>query len=951
MITERDIVTGLIVSTDYLKAIRSMWDINLIESVSAKRIALWCWEYFEKYNKAPQKQIEGIFFSKMKESKLSREVAQDMEEILNSLSEEFDEDTFNVEYLFDETRKYFTLRRLELHTMTIKAQISEGKMDLAEQTACNYKPAVSGSENDIDIGSEEVLNRLELAFKTTEKSIIEYRGAIGEFWNGQLVKGGLVALLAPEKRGKCITGTQKIMMSNGDMLCLYDLLKNGRRDIISYDEENDKFLKTKIDSIWKNGIKKVYKVTTRTGRQVEVTLNHPFLTPSGWKELSVLKENDFIAVPKDLPFFGDLELSDYEIKLIAYFLTEGCLFSKQYKVNGKICNTKIVGFTTNDPDIKLDFEDCIEKMGCSVKWRGIDGRVTNGESLKNKHGVNFVLKMLENYGLMGKSSESKFIPDSFFSIKKESMSLFLKIIFTCDGWVNKSDTNIGICLTNKNIIYQIQSMLIRFGIVSKIRSKVTASGKIGWVISIRDFESIEKFYSEIGFCFSKQKKLEELMRNKVISYKSFLDKFPNEIALKFYEELKQELGGGQRIYISGGYPKKSKFHTVFPKANDVKYQINKGCSIMKQSFLPVCRTNTGKEYFRSPVLWDTIIKIEYIGEFETFDLTVNNHHNFIAENVIIHNTFLMIDLAIRAANQNRKVAFFQAGDLSESNFLKRISVYLAQRSDREKYCKEHFQPVRDCIRNQLNSCINEDRTCNFGVFEDRTEKEVREDIQMMDVIEAYNSNPNYHPCTSCDEYREYRKRLGVVWMKKMEAVKPLTLREAKSQVEKFFINKKRQFKLSTYANNTLTINQIRAKLDIWEKEDGFVPDLIVIDYADLIVPETRTEFRHQQNEIWKGLRRLSQEKGQPLVITATQSDADSYEKGRLRLSNFSEDKRKYGHATAFYGLNQDPKGREKRFGIMRINELLLREDEFDVAREVTILQNLKKGRPFLGSYW
>jgi hypothetical protein len=516
MITERDIVTGLIVSTDYLKAIRSMWDINLIESVSAKRIALWCWEYFEKYNKAPQKQIEGIFFSKMKESKLSREVAQDMEEILNSLSEEFDEDTFNVEYLFDETRKYFTLRRLELHTMTIKAQISEGKMDLAEQTACNYKPAVSGSENDIDIGSEEVLNRLELAFKTTEKSIIEYRGAIGEFWNGQLVKGGLVALLAPEKRGK---------------------------------------------------------------------------------------------------------------------------------------------------------------------------------------------------------------------------------------------------------------------------------------------------------------------------------------------------------------------------------------------------------------------------------------------------TFLMIDLAIRAANQNRKVAFFQAGDLSESNFLKRISVYLAQRSDREKYCKEHFQPVRDCIRNQLNSCINEDRTCNFGVFEDRTEKEVREDIQMMDVIEAYNSNPNYHPCTSCDEYREYRKRLGVVWMKKMEAVKPLTLREAKSQVEKFFINKKRQFKLSTYANNTLTINQIRAKLDIWEKEDGFVPDLIVIDYADLIVPETRTEFRHQQNEIWKGLRRLSQEKGHPLVITATQSDADSYEKGRLRLSNFSEDKRKYGHATAFYGLNQDPKGREKRFGIMRINELLLREDEFDVAREVTILQNLKKGRPFLGSYW
>ena len=62
---------------------------------------------------------------------------------------------------------------------------------------------------------------------------------------------------------------------------------------------------------------------------------------------------------------------------------------------------------------------------------------------------------------------------------------------------------------------------------------------------------------------------------------------------------------------------------------------------------------------------------------------------------------------------------------------------------------------------------------------------------------------------------------------------------------------------------------------MWEKQDGFVPDLIVVDYADLIVPESRGEFRHQQNEIWKGLRRLSQEKGEPLVITASQSDAKS----------------------------------------------------------------------------
>ena len=49
----------------------------------------------------------------------------------------------------------------------------------------------------------------------------------------------------------------------------------------------------------------------------------------------------------------------------------------------------------------------------------------------------------------------------------------------------------------------------------------------------------------------------------------------------------------------------------------------------------------------------------------------------------------------------------------------------------------------------------------------------------------------------------------------------------------------------------------------------------------------------------------------PLVVTATQADANSYDRTSLKMSNFSEDKRKLAHVTAMYGLNQDPAGREK----------------------------------------
>lgn len=312
-------------------------------------------------------------------------------------------------------------------------------------------------------------------------------------------------------------------------------------------------------------------------------------------------------------------------------------------------------------------------------------------------------------------------------------------------------------------------------------------------------------------------------------------------------------------------------------------------------------------------------------------------------------TFWMLDMAMRACKQGKKVCFFQAGDLTEGQLIKRIAIYLARKSDRQKYCTGHYEPVRDCVHNQTDTCRRECRTCNFGVFAGREISEIRTEISMDELIEAYEGNKNYIKCTKCEEYN--KNNWGAPWVQWVEEVEPLTKEEASEKIYDFFIHTPRHLRLSTHSNNTLSVAQIRAILTMWEKMDGFIPDVIVIDYADLLVPETRMEFRHQQNEIWKGLRRLSQEKGQPLVITATQADAESYNQGRLRLSNFSEDKRKYSHATAFYGLNQDPKGREKRIGLMRINELLLREDDYDTGRDVYVLQNLRRGRAYLGSFF
>ncbi len=305
-------------------------------------------------------------------------------------------------------------------------------------------------------------------------------------------------------------------------------------------------------------------------------------------------------------------------------------------------------------------------------------------------------------------------------------------------------------------------------------------------------------------------------------------------------------------------------------------------------------------------------------------------------------TFLLMDIAMRAVRSKSHVAFFQAGDMTEDQQLKRICVYLAKRSDKERYCGTLYLPVKDCWLNQTDQCDREDRDCDFGILAEET----KQDAVDFDTLQAaWKDNPDYEPCWKY-QCRDYK---GAVWFKKKIIKDPLTADDAKKTLQGFFTKNKTQFRLSTHPNGSLSVKEIRNILATWERQDGFVPDCVVIDYADLLINDHRMEFRHQQNEIWKGLRGLSQEL-HCLVVTATQADAKSYEQGTLKLSNFSEDKRKYAHVTAMYGMNQDPGGREKKLGILRINELVVREDDFHSGHHIHVLQRLQIGRPCLGSF-
>ena len=309
-------------------------------------------------------------------------------------------------------------------------------------------------------------------------------------------------------------------------------------------------------------------------------------------------------------------------------------------------------------------------------------------------------------------------------------------------------------------------------------------------------------------------------------------------------------------------------------------------------------------------------------------------------------SFWLMDMCRRGAKQRLNVALFQAGDMSEPQMLRRLGIHLAKRSDMEQYAGEQWEPVKDCIKHQAGTCTLAVREKVKVEIEEYDEEELRDGLPYEALVDLAEEYPKWRPCHNCKAYK--KNKWGCAWLKKVDVGPPLEMQEAGNLFKEYFVDKKRNFRIATFANDTLTIDQMDAVLDKWF-EEGFIPDLIALDYADLLTGSAK-DFRQLQNEIWKGLRRISTER-HSLLATATQADADSYERGTLSLKNFSEDKRKFSHVNSMFGLNQDPQGRERRIGIMRINCLIARENPAHQDKVVHVLQNLRRGQPVLTSYW
>ncbi|MGB3534950.1 MAG: replicative DNA helicase [Microcoleaceae cyanobacterium] len=133
---------------------------------------------------------------------------------------------------------------------------------------------------------------------------------------GGFQRSDLIIVAGRPSMGKCLSYDAEIVLADGSIATIQEIYQAKTAELLTL-KYNLKFERTQPSAFIDDGIKPVFKITTKLGRTIESTLTHPFLTQPGWQPLSQLKIGDKIAVPRIINIFGIQELSLDEIKAIA----------------------------------------------------------------------------------------------------------------------------------------------------------------------------------------------------------------------------------------------------------------------------------------------------------------------------------------------------------------------------------------------------------------------------------------------------------------------------------------------------------------------------------------------------------------------------------------------------------------------------------------------------------
>lgn len=532
--------------------------------------------------------------------------------------------------------------------------------------------------------------------------------------------GEMTILAARPSMGKCVAWDTEIVLADGSVATIQELHRRGDAELLTLDD-GLKLRRTRPSVYVDDGVKPVFRVTTRLGRVVETTASHPFLTLGGWRPLVELAVGVKVAVPRVLPMFGTERLRPCEVKLLGYLIGDGGLTGR------------CPHFTSARSEIANDFLQAVDEFGGvrarrtslsderSPTWRvsadpvarrrarrGFAARLReelcradrsqrsvalelgvsaatvthwaqgktapNGETLVRLAEVlgvkpttlapegeidvlrggerNGLTRWLDRLGLMGKGAHDKAIPAEVFRLERQQIALFLNRLFATDGWVSTltaGQVQVGYASVSERLARQVSHLLLRFGVVSKLRRReVDSQGgfRVSWQVDVTDQTSIRTFLDEIGV-FGKGRAISwarHALRGR--RNQTNRDLIPVE-AWSLVETAKGDEPWSALARRAGleGWTNIHAHRRALSRP-----RLDALATALAEPRLAALAT--------SDVTWDEIVSIESVGEKQVYDLTIPETHNFVANDVCVHNTSLCLNILRNITVYQGKPAVF-----------------------------------------------------------------------------------------------------------------------------------------------------------------------------------------------------------------------------------------------------------------------------------------------------
>ncbi|HJQ70339.1 MAG TPA: replicative DNA helicase [Blastocatellia bacterium] len=522
-----------------------------------------------------------------------------------------------------------------------------------------------------------------------------------------LQRQDLIIIAARPSMGKCVVNTTEIILTDGRIATIEEIYRARKASLLTLRDDFTFAPATPSDFI-DDGVKPVFRVATKLGRAVECTLTHPFLTIDGWLPLAELKCGDKVAVPRKLAVFGEAQMRECEIKLLAYLIGDGCIRKGPLE------------FTSTNPVLRDDFEQATAEFGgTAVTPRKRDQRVIGLRVRRSEPRIskrNPLRTWLEKLGIYGKNSHQKFIPAPVFTLKRDLLALFLNRLFATDGWacvLASGPVQLGYATVSEKLARQVQHLLLRFGVIAKLKRrsvKYKDERRGAWQLDITDALSIKTFISEIGI-FGKEEVLEralEALESK--KYQSNCDLIPtavwDQIAIakgdESWSHLSRRAGikGHTNIHVRRRQPTRQRLQTLATALHDEQLY----------------------NLATSEIYWDEITSIEFVGDKQVYDLTIPETHNFVANDICVHNTALALNMAQYAAKNGHTIGIFSL-EMSAEQLVSRLLCSEARVDAhrlRTGYLnREEWARLADALRRLTETQIYIDDTAGAGVLEMR----------------------------------------------------------------------------------------------------------------------------------------------------------------------------------------------------------------------------------------